>query len=350
MASAEGRQAVRLSVPGNLLLAGEYLVLDEGGRGLAVAVEPRLSAGAQVAPDGIWSIRATMGTTSLCWRPGSGVGLPLAEPMINSCSEALRLRGRPLPDPLAIEVDSSAFFDAQGRKAGFGSSAAVAVALALLIGHAAGLRKTDLREFAAEAALSGHRAAQGGRGSGYDIFASLYGGTGIFIGGRKPQWSPLGDLPIVRGVLVPGPAPVSSSEAVKAYRNWLSGQTSSRTSLESSSIPESPSKTSAEALVLLDDLKAAVAALEKATVSQDAQAFRQALSAAGAAGRRLGEAIGYSAFIQAPEPWADLEVKALGAGNELGLMILDRSAGSPQVGPDQACLPFNPSGGPRWLS
>ena len=44
-------------------------------------------------------------------------------------------------------------------------------------------RSSRNRRFAS--ALDGHRSYQGGRGSGYDVAASLYGGFGLFVGGRR---------------------------------------------------------------------------------------------------------------------------------------------------------------------
>jgi phosphomevalonate kinase len=334
---------MRLSVPGNLLLAGEYLVLDEGGKGLAVAVEPRLSASAGPSSTGDWSIRAIMGKTSLSWPPGagsaadpatgsgSGENLPLARTMMLACAEAFAARGKPMPEPLAIELDSSAFFSPEGRKAGFGSSAAAAVAIAMLTGRAAGLADAELVDFSAEAALAGHRAAQGGRGSGYDIFASLYGGCGIFTGGTKPGWKVLGPLPPRHAVLVPGPAAVRSSEAVEAFRCWLAGH------------PE-------EAVSILPGMRSGVRALVDATISGDTTSFRLALDQAGAAGRQLGEAIGYSAFIAPPSGFESLRVKALGAGNELGMMVLEDVMPGHQDSLPPGCLAFRPTGGPQWLS
>ena len=273
-----------LTVPGNLLLAGEYLVLDEGGQGLAVAVEPRAEASARTSPAGIWSIQAMMGETRLLWQPGREDELPLAGAMMQSCAEALEVRGKSMPAPLTIDVDSSAFFSSDGRKAGFGSSAAAAVAIAMLVGRSTGLEDAQLIDFAAEAALAGHRAAQGGRGSGYDIFTSLYGGCGIFTGGIKPRWQDLGNLPPINAILVPGPAAVHSSEAVGAFRRWLARQTM-------------------EARTILEEMQAGVAALVDATVSYDSSAFSAALGQAGTAGRLLGEAIGFSAFISPPNQY-----------------------------------------------
>ncbi len=322
---------MRLSVPGNLLLAGEYLVLDEGGQGLAVAVEPRLRASATTSPGRTWSIRAIMGESSLLWHPGGGDDLPLAEAMILSCAEALEVRGKSMPGPLAMEVDSSAFFVPGGRKAGFGSSAAAAVAIAMLTGRAAGLKDAHLIDFSVEAALAGHRVSQGGRGSGYDVLASLHGGCGIFTGGTKPGWKALVALPSIHAALVPGPAAVRSAEAVSAFRLWVARQTT-------------------EARTILAAMKTSVCNLIQATTSGDADAFRSAMDQAGTAGRQLGDAIGYSAFIAPPPGFEAVKVKALGAGNELGLMLLqDLKLESPDSTP-AGCIAFRPTGGPKWLS
>ena len=334
---------MRLSVPGNLLLAGEYLVLDEGGQGLAVAVEPRITASASISQGACWSVKAIMGASSILWRSDEEDRLPLARFVMRACTEALATRGRFMPTPMSIEIDSSAFFAPGGRKTGFGSSAAAAVALALLVGRAAGLKDNELTDFSAEAALAGHRESQGGRGSGYDIYTSLYGGCGIFTGGEKPSWSALKALPITQAVLVPGPAAVLSSEAVSAYRHWLASQANP----EPSGSNASPNDKASD---ILQAMKAGVTALVAASSSGDPVAFRLAVDQAGTAGRRLGEAIGFSAFITAPPGLAAVTVKALGAGNELGLLVLDGLKLETASILPGGCLPFTPTGGPQWLS
>jgi phosphomevalonate kinase len=251
-----------------------------------------------------------------------------------------------MPDPLVIEVDSTDFFSSDGRKAGFGSSAAAAVAIALLTGRSAGLQADELIDFSAEAALAGHRTAQGGRGSGYDVFASLHGGTGIFTGGSKPHWTSIGSLPSFHGVLVPGPAAVRSAEAVSAYRHWLSRQTGPGDLAAAAAA----NGRAAEAQAIIDTMKASVSKLADATVSGDCSAFRSAMDLAGTAGRQLGEVIGYSAFIAPPQGFQNLRVKALGAGNELGLMILDNPRPDSPAALVPGSLAFRPTGGPQWLS
>src|SRR4030042_1902847 len=116
---------MRASVPANLLLLGEYAVLEEGGLGLAVAAEPRVRVRFERRP------RAGLAGAA---RRGSGA---------RGGRRGWALRARPEGAPPA--------------------PAAVL-----------------------EAALAAHRRAQGGRGSGYDVLASFHGGAGLFAGGGRP--------------------------------------------------------------------------------------------------------------------------------------------------------------------
>jgi phosphomevalonate kinase len=137
------------SAPGKLMLLGEYAVL-EGGIALAAAVNRRAS--------GRWVEHPV---------PRSGV--------VQAVLEAARRSG--LAHEGEIEIDTSAFRDAKGRKLGLGSSAAAAViASALAVGTG--------DETALRVAIEGHRAAAGGEGSGVDVAASYYGG--VIASRRQP--------------------------------------------------------------------------------------------------------------------------------------------------------------------
>ena len=60
--------AARLTVPGNILVLGEYAVLEEGGLGFAVAVETRVRLETEPAPT--LSIQGTWPGSSVSWTPG----------------------------------------------------------------------------------------------------------------------------------------------------------------------------------------------------------------------------------------------------------------------------------------
>ncbi len=195
----------RLTVPGNLLLAGEYAVLEEGGLGAAVAVEPRLTV--TVFPDDHWLIDGRWVGGQERWDPESGGEPTFAGRVFLKALELLEARGdergrrwsRRVPTA-RIEIDSSDFFDSSGRKLGYGSSAALAAGLTAALARLGDRDETLVHQMA----VAAHRSAQGGAGSGYDVTVSWFGGFGLFVGGAEPTWQPSGaDLP--RLALFPGP-------------------------------------------------------------------------------------------------------------------------------------------------
>lgn len=334
---------MRLSVAGNLLIAGEYLVLREGGLGLACAVEPRVEASA--VPAESWSVGATLGGETRRWSPppsdgalgpasaeAAAASLPVAAAVFAQ-AERLWREGGFVPRPWHIELDSSDFFGPGGRKAGYGSSAASAVALALILGRAAGLDGGELEAFALEAALLGHRGAQGGRGSGYDVYASAHGGVGLFIGGARPAWRPLPALRLPPAFLFPGPGPVSSSDAVSRYGAWLErGGEGAQAVLRSG-----------------DEALTALAGAE------GPREFAGRLLVARDLGAALGAAIGVPAELAPPPGLEAAIVKASGAGDELGMAFFEGGdAEAAELFANSArklgLRELKPAEGPLWLS
>jgi phosphomevalonate kinase len=304
---------VQASVPANLLLLGEYAVLEEGGLGLAVAAEPRVRVRAQRRPGEGLTVVARMDTV-LRWTPSGPRGEPrtaLLEAAAEVCRGLAPAAGTGQPEGRAgvsgfVEVDSSDFFPA-GRKAGYGSSAAAAVALCWALLTLAG--DAPPRPSAVlEAALAAHRRAQGGQGSGYDVLASFHGGVGLFTGGPHPSWRRL-RLPWLEPLyLFHGERSLSTPKAIDSYRDWRG-------------------RKPLEARRFLEESNRRV------------QAFTQAASRGQALGclrlcrelgLRLGEEIGVPARLRAPAPGLDEEdCKALGAGNELGLAFPEQPLDQP---------------------
>lgn len=174
------------SAPGKVVLAGEYAALH-GGPAISMAVNCR--AVARIGPAaGDLSSLLTVG-----YNDGSrGFELTDGRPAwIDDASgdrwalfdAVLSEVGTPGPGPDDYAIDTSAFADAvTGRKLGFGSSAAVAVALtAACLGHAGPSTLED--------AGRAHRIFQEGRGSGVDVATSVYGGVIQF--GPRGSVSPL---------------------------------------------------------------------------------------------------------------------------------------------------------------
>ncbi len=280
---------IRLSVPANLLLLGEYAVLEPGGLGIALAMEPRVAAGARAAAR--LSIVGRVAGGESRW-PGAEAGL--LSFVADAVTAVLADRGiRELPRAEVL-VES-------GQLAkGYGSSAAAAVAAAGTLLALAGLRGDDLVAAASHAALTAHRAFQGGRGSGYDIAASLHGGIGLFEGGEEPAWTPLELDWIWPLSLFRGKSAVATPGAVARYQAWKKAEPSAAADFLAAS-------------------NRAVSGFASADGWGDAEPW---FEAARALGLEVGRAIGVSAEIRPPDAAGRCGLyKAVGAGNELGVLV-----------------------------
>jgi phosphomevalonate kinase len=305
---------MRASVPANLLLLGEYAVLEEGGLGLAVAAEPRAWVRARRRPAGAGLTVIARMDTVLRWEPAEPRGEPraaLLEAAVEVCRQPAPAAGTGQPAGPAgevsgnIEVDSSGFFLA-GRKGGYGSSAAASVALCWALLALAG-KAPPQPAAVLEAALATHRLAQGGRGSGYDVLASFHGGVGLFTGGPRPSWRPL-QLPWLEPLyLFQGQRSLSTPKAIDRYREWRG-------------------RKPLEARRFLEESNRRVEAFTRAASrSQALTCLRRCREL----GLRLGAEIGVPADLPPPcqLPAGGLraqDCKALGAGNELGLAFPER--------------------------
>jgi len=167
MAGASRSTQIRASAPGKLMLAGEYVVALRGSPALAVTVNRRLSV--EITPEARKSWLVTSPGLGLKDAPLKSVPV-LAEVIA-------RLPG--IPSGGRIKVVSELGEGAD--KPGLGGSAALCAAAFVALWRASGASGEPDREIA----IAAHRAAQGGRGSGYDVAAALAGGVTLFEPGRN---------------------------------------------------------------------------------------------------------------------------------------------------------------------
>ncbi|MFO0751673.1 MAG: hypothetical protein U1F43_39300, partial [Myxococcota bacterium] len=156
---------IRASAPGKLMLAGEYVVVERGTPALAVSVDQRVTVEVEAEPAGGWRVTSE----------GEGlVDAPLAQ--VPFLAEALaRVPGAPRAGRLVVRSQ----IGTGANKPGLGTSAALCVAAFAAFHRLAGNHTPpDLVPI-----IAAHRAAQGGRGSGYDVAACLVGGVTIFTPG-----------------------------------------------------------------------------------------------------------------------------------------------------------------------
>ena len=311
---------MRLSVPGNILLLGEYAVLEEGGLGFAMAVDRRVRITCRPS-DGL-AVTGSWPGSALAWTPREPDASPLVTAAVAAAEQWLRKVGAGTPRwRMRLEVDSSAFFLSDGRKSGLGSSAAVTVGLVCALLDMAGRGDAARDATAALLAVQAHRSAQGGAGSGYDVTCSFHGGLGLFRGGALPSWEPrtLSWLPTVH--LFTGQSPVSSPQAVRRYAEWKKGSpASAREFLEESN-------------------RNVLAFIKASTVEEGLQRLGDCRSL----GISLGEAIGVSARVSLPPELDGRWCKAVGAGNELGACLQAPEA-SPAGSPALLKAPLSETG------
>lgn len=220
--------------PGKLVLCGEYAVLEPGGEGLVLAVNAGVRATFLPASDTrVWAPALADVRKLVCdaqgfepamaLPPGETAGLRFALEALNTGLTWLRAkRGEAFllqPFHLALENVGQVVVDARSGplKVGMGSSAAATVAT--LAGFLAlqgalelqedGSVSLEAQKWLYELAFVSHRRAQGGRGSGIDVAASVYGGLVWF---RQTEEGPFGALPEV--------FPVQGGEQLSWVAGW----------------------------------------------------------------------------------------------------------------------------------
>lgn len=296
-----------VTVPGNLLLLGEYAVLEPGGLGLAVAVDRRIRVTA--GPAVRLSMEGRMGPVVVRWPEEDSRGFFAA--VLARVAEEIGASDVAAVPKARIIADSSAFYRPDGSKHGYGSSAAVTVGVVAALLRLAGYRPEKLRERIMPVAVQAHRAAQGGRGSGYDVAISCAGGVGLFAGGERPTIERISAPCLPRLGLLPGPASVSTTEAVRRYDAWKR---------------RAPGE-HGEFLRRQNEL------VREATGAVAWPQARRAVEEARILGERLGESIGVPATVSPPagigpgDSW-----KAVGAGNELAVVFAEQTL-PPEIEP-----------------
>ena len=182
--------AVVASAPGKIVICGEYAVLD-GAPAICMAVDKRARAVLRTSDTQLQAVR-TSGYIDGEWKFTAGpdgefewVGDEPAAGSLDLLREVWVTMG--VSGNFDIELDTAKFIDPLSKlKLGFGSSAAMTVALVAALSRITGRVDTVARD-AAEA----HRRLQHGRGSGVDVAASLSGGVVEYRMNRSANCRPV---------------------------------------------------------------------------------------------------------------------------------------------------------------
>lgn len=182
--------AILASAPGKLVLAGEYAVLEPGEPAVIVAVDRRLNA--RVTPASAFTFSsASLGMNEHAasythgeWSVETGPAprLHFAKLAVNTALSYLRETGTAIT-PFALSLEGT-LESPDGLKYGFGSSAAVTVAI--VGGVLASFGVSPEASLVFKLATIAHHGAQGS-GSGLDVAASTYGGAIRYVA-FDPSW------------------------------------------------------------------------------------------------------------------------------------------------------------------
>jgi mevalonate kinase len=277
--------------PGKVFLVGEYAVLEEGVAVLAAV--SRHAVGQYV--------------------PGLEPSSPVVAETDRRARAALGDLAKALPAG-SVLVDTSAF-EAGGVKLGLGSSAAAAVVTAGAIFEHAGVSVATHEELLYSVADAGHRAAQGGVGSGADIAVAVDGGFVQFFRPRDAA-------PAVVRLAPPG--------ALETVVFWT--KKAARTSDLIQAVQAFGARDAPGYGQLMDELRATADRFAKAFSSNDARGVIAAADAYGLGLSALGEAADVTLVTPALAATARLARELGGAakpsgagGGDVGVAFFDNA-------------------------
>lgn len=180
-------------VPGKLLIAGDYAVLEPNQKAVVVAIDRYITANIE-ASDEFQIMLPQIGINHATWEVnGSHVQFNLSDSRLDFIQNAMEIAFQYLQEkeillkPFHLAIKSNLDDANTGRKYGLGSSAAVVVAVisAILTVSGAEIFQPSLEEIFKLSAIA-HLLTQK-NGSGIDIAASTFGGW-LAYSSYQPEW------------------------------------------------------------------------------------------------------------------------------------------------------------------
>lgn len=169
-----------IRVPGKLMIAGEYAVLDPNYKCMVVAVDRYITAQINFNKENRLFL-PQLGLENILWQIKDGqVEFSVSDPQLNFIENSISVVSQYLKEkyielrPFHLKIESQLSNNESGKKYGLGSSAAIVVAVISAILSLHSNKRYDLDEIFKLSVIA-HLKAQGS-GSGADIAAAVYGG------------------------------------------------------------------------------------------------------------------------------------------------------------------------------
>ena len=309
---------VEIFAPGKLFIFGVWSVLF-GGRALVasgdVGQEGRLTLApcADTRPEFIY-FSPEFAQKSRRWLYEGGVWCEVA-PLapgemgaIDVVGEVVRVASAQIPRPshdAVLKARARGLFreEGGGQKYGFGSSGAISALVSRSLWEAAGGRFSS--QDVLKVAMEGHRRAQGGRGSGADVAASVVGGCFVFELPEPPGFgSSASGLPSL--------TPCAKPEGLSVLAVWSGQEADTRAlmSAVSGHVASDPEGWAQR----LSSVSASAERGVDAWLAGDVGEVMEAVTASHEALRAMGEGAGVSIVIEAHEAIRRCVVGAVGEG------------------------------------
>jgi phosphomevalonate kinase len=183
----------RIKVPGKLLIAGEYAVLEPNQQAVVIAVNRYISAYIEPSEQNLLSL-PQLGFLNVTWEMNTeDVQFNVSDPQLNFIRNSISVVKKYLSEssvkfqPFHLTIKSELDDPATGKKYGLGSSAAVVVSVvsAILMLHSGEKIRPTLEQVYKLSAIA-HLKTQK-NGSGVDIAASTFGGW-LCYSSLQPNW------------------------------------------------------------------------------------------------------------------------------------------------------------------
>jgi phosphomevalonate kinase len=183
----------RVKVPGKLLIAGEYAILEPNQQAVVIAIDRYITAYIEPTAENLLSL-PQLGIDQVTWKMhGDCVQFNVIDPKLQFIQNSFEIATKFLNEkaihfePFHLTIKSELDDKETGRKYGLGSSAAVVVSVisAILMSHSGEKFRPTLEDVFKLSAIA-HLKTQK-NGSGVDIAASTFGGW-LCYSSFQPEW------------------------------------------------------------------------------------------------------------------------------------------------------------------